>query len=86
MKDKCENESGYPDEVAQKNIEVLASKSMELFDLLIDMFFNSSLEKRAYLKVFLFGYNYLNLSLSLFTCILISILILERISRYYCKS
>ena len=52
MKDKCENEPGYRDEVAQKNIEVLASKSMELFDLLIDMFFNSSPEKRASLKVF----------------------------------
>lgn len=41
----------YPQKVAQKNIEVLASNSMELFKLFTDIFFVSPPERRASLKV-----------------------------------
>ncbi|CAA7400029.1 unnamed protein product [Spirodela intermedia] len=40
----------YPQNLAQKNIEVLASNSMELFKLFTDIFFDSPPEKRASLK------------------------------------
>lgn len=41
----------YSEKSARKNLKVLASHTMELISAFSDIFFDASVEKRAYLKV-----------------------------------